>query len=105
MPRRRLRVATPDLWLGWVGNSRYHLTKQASCRPAHKFTRVNYFKTLAALWRAAATPKAELRTTPNPTASCLKERSQAPRLEVQFVASLAPPGASFEAASRRLRTS
>jgi hypothetical protein len=42
---------------------------------------------------------------PNPTDLILRAaRSAASRRMVEFVASFAPPGASFEAASRRLRT-
>src|SRR5580704_19353248 len=42
---------------------------------------------------------------PNPTDLILRAaRGAASRRMVQFVASFAPPGASFEAASRRLRT-
>jgi hypothetical protein len=71
--------------------------------PAHKFTRANDFNGLSALSRNSVTAKA---APPSSTGLVPQgaKRSFASRRMVQLAASFAAPEASFEAASRRLRT-
>jgi hypothetical protein len=71
--------------------------------PAHKFTRANDFNVLTALSCNSVTAKA---APPSCTGLAPQgaKRSFASRRMVQLAASFAAPEASFEAASRRLRT-